>query len=94
MMMLTCLLLQASEPDEPDDGYYAAVDADAASVDDLLPYESDADEQIITYVTDSSDADSMFANNSDDSGADDDNVDSSLDGDSDSGYEKYDELFE
>ena len=40
------------------------------------------------------DADSMFANNSDDSGADDDNVDSSLDGDSDSGYEKYDELFE
>ena len=45
-------------------------------------------------MTDSSDADSMFANNSDDSGADDDNVDSSLDGDSDSGYEKYDELFE
>lgn len=87
-------VLQASEPDELDDGYYAAVDADAASVDDLLPYESDADEQIITYVTDSSDADSMSANNSDDSGADVDNVDSSLDGDSDSGYEKYDELFE
>lgn len=83
--------LQASEPDKPDDGYYAAVDADAASVDDLLPYESDADEQIITYVSDSSAADSMSANNSDDSGADDD---SSLDGDSDSGYEKYDELFE
>ena len=84
--------LQASEPDELDDGYYAALDADAAVVDDLLPYESDADEQIITYVSDS-----MFANNSDDSGADDDNVDSddsSLDGDSDSGYEKYDELFE
>lgn len=81
----------------PDDGYYAAVDADAASVDDLLPYESDADEQIITYVTDSSDADSMSVNESDDSGVDDDNVDSddsSLDGDSDSGYEKYDELFE
>ena len=90
-------VLQASEPDELDDGYYAAVDADAASVDDLLPYESDTDEQIITYVTDSSDVDSMFANNSDDSGADDDNVDSvdsSLDGDSDSVYERYNELFE
>lgn len=90
-------VLQASEPDELDDGYYAVVDADAASVDDLLPYESDADEQIITYVTDSSDADSMSVNESDDSGVDDDNVDSddsSLDGDSDSGYEKYDELFE
>lgn len=81
----------------PDADYYAAVDADAASVDDLLPYESDADEQIITYVSDLLDVGSMFANNSDDSGADDDNVDSddsSLDGDSDSGYEKYDELFE
>lgn len=89
--------LQASEPDELDDGYYAVVDADAAVVDDLLPYESDTDEQIITYVSDLLDVGSMFANNSDDSGADDDNVDSddsSLDGDSDSGYEKYDELFE